>query len=209
MKKVRRIHSIRPIKLPKINYKPALFFFFLFTGLLIGVICIRYGAQSLTELAAGIFEQSRTDKSQQSIFALFFSDWLASLCFLFAAFTIGLCAVGLPFLPLIPLIKGIYLGALGGYMYTQYGLTGIGYCALVLYPGAALMLTALIYACTESMMMSADICSMLVNKTKQQNNSNTLKLYCVRYGVLTMILFGASIIDTTFLKLFGGYFSFG
>ena len=209
MKKVRRIHRIRPIKIPRINYKPAVFFLFLLTGLLVGVICVRYGADSLRGLATDIFEQARTDKSQQSVFALFFSDWLGSLCFLFAAFTVGLCAVGLPFLTLIPLIKGIYLGALGGYMYTQYGLSGIGYCALIVYHGAALMLAALVYACSESMMMSADICGMLVNKTKSPDKNNTLKLYCVRYGVLLAILFCASLINTAFFKLFSGYFSFG
>lgn len=208
MKKKRIIYHVKPIKIPKINYKPVLFFVFLLFGLLTGVICIKYGVNSLVELTADIFEQSRLENSEKGILEFFFSDFLSSVCFLFASFTLGLCAVGIPFLPAIPFVKGIYLGALGGYMYTEYGVGGIGYCALIIYPGAALMLAALIYGCTESMCMSADLCSVLLNKPKGVSTVNALKFYCVRYAVLIFIILIAAVVNTLFFKLFGSYFSF-
>ncbi|NLA73306.1 MAG: hypothetical protein GX848_05690 [Clostridiales bacterium] len=208
MKRKRIIYHVKPLKIPKINYKPIIFFLFLLTGLIIGVICIKYGVKSFVDLAANIFEQTRLESSEKSIAGLFFSSLLSSICFLFAAFIIGLCAVGIPFLPIIPFIKGLYFGALGGYMYSTYGVTGIGYCALITYPAAAIMITALIYGCTESMMMSADICGILLNKTIGMNNKDALKLYCIRYSILALIIIVAAIVYTALFKLFGAYFSF-
>lgn len=208
MKKKRLIYHVKPIKIPKIDYKPILFFVFLLFGLLTGVICIKYGVNSLVDLAADIFNQSRTESSEKGVFEFLFSDFLSSICYLFASFTVGLCAVGIPFLPIIPFVKGIYLGALGGYMYTEYGVSGIGYCALIIYPGAALMLAALIYGCTESMCMSVDICGILLNKTKSISNPNALKMYCIRYAVLVFIMLLAAAVNTLFFKVFGDYFIF-
>ncbi len=207
MKKKRIIYHIKPINIPKINYKPILFFIFFLLGLLTGVICIKYGVDSLIELASDIFEQSRMEDGEKSTFEFFFSDFLSSVCFLLASFIVGLCALGIPFLPVIPFIKGVYLGALGGYMYTQYQISGVGYCALIIYPGAALMLAALIYGCTESMLMSLDICSILLHKQKGPK-ANTLKLYCIRYGVLIFIALLAAIINTVSFKIFAGHFTF-
>ena len=69
------------------------------------------------------------------------------------------------------------------------------------------MLAALIYGCTESMFMSLDICSILLNKPKGPN-ANTLKLYCVRYAVLIFVMLLAAIINTVFFKIFAGHFTF-
>ncbi|HZK21272.1 MAG TPA: stage II sporulation protein M [Oscillospiraceae bacterium] len=208
MKRKRIIYHVKPLKIPQINYKPIVFFLFLFAGLIIGVICIKYGVKSFVDLAASIFEQARLENSEKGIAGLFFSSLLSSICFLFASFIIGLCAVGIPFLPIIPFIKGLYYGAFGGYMYCTYGVTGIGYCALIIYPAAAIMITALIYGCTESMMMSADICGILLNKTIGMNSKDALKMYCIRYAILILVLVLAAIVSTAFFKLFGSYFAF-
>ena len=55
MKKKRIIYHLKPINIPKINYKPILFFVFFLLGLITGVICIKYGVNSLVELASDIF----------------------------------------------------------------------------------------------------------------------------------------------------------
>ena len=195
------------IKLPKINYKLAIIFTFFVCGLIIGSACIAYGSDDIVNAIDDIFESTRKSRLQSGFLDIIIGSFLTSFLYFLTSFILGLCAAGIPFILLIPAVKGVYLGAVTSIMYSMFGLSGVGYCALILFPGAAIMLASLFFACSSGIGMSLELCR-IITKKSSPDDYGLLKMYCIRYGVLLLIALFASVTDAVLLKAFGSFFSF-
>ncbi|MCL2495780.1 MAG: stage II sporulation protein M [Oscillospiraceae bacterium] len=124
--------------------------------------------------------------------------------FLLAAFLLGLCAAGLPFLLLLPVLRGMGVGVVSGWLYMTCGLPGVGYSVLVLCPAAVVSVLVMLTYCKESMLMSGDM--LLVLNNKQDKMESSLRLYITRYLVLLLVSVLAAALDALCFAAFSGIF---
>jgi hypothetical protein len=124
--------------------------------------------------------------------------------FMLAAFLLGLCAAGLPFLLLLPVLRGMGTGVVSGWLYMTYGLPGVGYSVLVLCPAAVVSVLIMLAYCKESMLMCGDMA--LVITGKQDKMESSLRLYVTRYLVLLLVTVLAAALDALCFSAFSGIF---
>ena len=124
--------------------------------------------------------------------------------FMLAAFLLGLCAAGLPFLLLLPVLRGMGTGVVSGWLYMAYGLPGVGYSVLVLCPAAVISVLIMLAYCKESMLMSSDMALVLTGKQEQMESG--LRLYVTRYLVLLLVAVLAAALDALCFAAFSGIF---
>jgi hypothetical protein len=110
----------------------------------------------------------------------------------------------------LPLFKGISLGIVCGHLYSAYRLAVIGYSAIIIMPGAVIMIAGMLFACRESLYMSFDTLRLVRGRTSLMaiENKSALKLYAARYGVLMISVAASAAVDAIVYRGFGGWFSF-
>lgn len=121
---------------------------------------------------------------------------------LFLAFSL----IGYPIILLLPLIRGMGIGAVFGYLYSTYGFTGIGYSLLMIYPGALFSVISLVLICNESCEYSKNAYS------KSVLNKGNFEKDETKYFIIRIIIFFAvgafgSLIDAISIRLFAGVFN--
>lgn len=125
---------------------------------------------------------------------VFTYSFLINLLLVLTAFLNGFNCIGLPLSVLIPSICGIGMGLIAGTMYST-GTAGIvRYCVTVL-PGGVIGVTGILLACNESAYMSVDILS-LVMARREINQDISLKKYIIKFILIIIVIFVASVIDS-------------
>jgi hypothetical protein len=174
----------------------------------LGVFLGAKTAGSATEgWQARLFEllrAQRLNRASLSILGSVVGYFGTDFIFLLAAFLLGLCAAGLPFLLLLPVLRGLGLGVVSGWLYMTHGVAGIGYSVLVLYPGAVVSLLVMLAYCKESMLMSGDMLLMATGKLEHAESS--MRLFTSRYLMLLLITVLAAALDTLCFTAFSGVF---
>lgn len=179
------------------------------TLILLFIIGMVYGALIIKTQSAQLYEQlsvltgSYNYKENQFIHTLF-SSFFSNTIFLLVPYFAGYGAIFQLVPAFVPLFKGLGLGLSMGYIYQTEGLGGIGYCALIIIPHTAVALIAIIIGCRESIKMS----NLFFKSIKQSEclNLETIKLYNVKFIVLTAISFIAALINALSVMLFFGIF---
>jgi hypothetical protein len=151
-----------------------------------------------------LLRTQRLNRLDNSILGNAIGYFGGDLLFLALAYLLGLCAGGLPLLLLLPVIRGLGLGVVNGWLYMTYGATGVGYSVLVLYPATVVSIIVMLAACKESMLMSSDMLLMLNGKLERVESS--LRLYTTRYFVLLLSSLAAAALDALCFAAFSGVF---
>ena len=206
----KRTGRIRGYYDPKVHtgdHRQEILLFLLFLlGLLIGALTIRNCSAALPERLLQLFQNYLTVKSAQGIGTNFCNAVFRELLMLLAVYCIGLCAVGTVGVFCISLLYGSGIGLIGAYLYKKYMLKGIGYCALLFYPGRVLFSAALILAGTSGVQMSRTILNHLVKcETAQEAN---FRSYTVQFIRSAGICLAASLVEAALYALFMRYFQF-
>ncbi len=195
--------KIKPITSDWLIYLLILLFF---AGLVTGVILIKNNeAEILNRIVntyIGFTDLSKTNTSA----ALFFKLFLVTSFVLLLTYFTGLCAVGIPFVCVIPIIEGILSGIVSGYFYNNYMLKGLGYCTLILYPPAIVFTISVIFACRNSILMSHNMLNLLSMRRSQPQES--FKNYTFKFLILILIGGLSSLLFTVLSNLFIRIFSF-
>lgn len=119
--------------------------------------------------------------------------------FFLLAFFIGTSFIGAP-LSVIPVIlKCVFTGFLGGYMYDCFALNGVLFCLLFVFPYSAVVTTSLIFAANESIYMSLQNYKASSNAKIADNIS--VRLYLLRYLVLAVIVITSAAVNSIFITL--------
>jgi len=151
-----------------------------------------------------LLRAQRLGRAELSAFGSALGYFGTDFLFMLAAFLLGLCAAGLPFVLLLPVLRGMGTGVVSGWLYMTYGLHGVGYSVLVLCPAAVVSLLIMLAYCKESMLMSGDM--LLVVSNKQEKMESSLRLYVTRYLVLLLASVLAAALDALCFAMFAGIF---
>lgn len=153
-------------------------------GLLLGAMAMKNRDAALTEDLKLLVENFCMVRSRQSLVVNFFSTFGTECIFLIPAMLFGVCAVGEPFLWFLPLIRGMGIGMISAYLYSDHSLNGMLYFAAVLLLPSVFSVAALLLGCKESILMTHDINHVLFGKKEKSGDAGFFKLYILRYLVL-------------------------
>ena len=128
------------------------------------------------------------------------------MVYVFMFFITGTNALGIPFVYFLTCIKGIGNGIISGYLYTSFGLQGVGFSTLVLFPYALSSGIIVITMGNSCLKMSKSIFSTLSGKFADANEI-TIKKYCVNFLIYTALFVASSLVDAIFKASFSGVFS--
>lgn len=177
-----------------------------FAGLIIGAYMIKNGENNFT---SGIVESysSFTDPSNSKSFTiLFFKLFSIGSGIILLMYFTGLCALGIPFVSLIPFSAGLFIGIISGFYYKHYMLKGLGYCMIIIFPSMILFCASMLIACKGSIKMSRNMLNLLSMRHSQTQES--FKSYTVNYLILILITALSCLVYTVLTKLFSGIFGF-
>ena len=191
----------------KKNWKVLIMLILFTVGMVLGAVIIKNNNNAVISAFTDIFKTYITARKSQSIMANFLNSLSVNSIFLLSAFVLGLCAVGIPLISVLPVIKGLGMGMLSGYMYSKFALSGLGYCVLIIYPGLIMSAFALLLSCSTAVSTSYEmLLSLSSNKTIKGEGS--LKFYCTKFVLIAAITILSSVLDAVVLRLFSGMFSF-
>lgn len=185
-----------------------MFSILLLSGLLIGVLVAKNGNESILAQVSRMFDSFYSVRENQSIGASVINSLKVSCAFWLINILFGLCIIGIPFVTAIPVIRGLGIGLVTGYIYSIYGIKGVGYCFLIIFPGALISFIALIYAVSDSFKMSLYTLSSCVNSGAPKGGAEKIKIFAVRQIFYLMLFAVSAFIDGIVNKLFAGVFNF-
>ncbi len=185
-----------------------MFSILLLSGLLIGVLVAKNGNESILDQVSRMFDSFYSVRENQSIGASVINSLKVSCAFWLINVLFGLCIIGIPFVTVIPVIRGLGIGLVTGYIYSIYGIKGIGYCFLIIFPGALISFIALIYAVSDSFKMSLYTLSSCVNSGAPKGGAEKIKIFAVRQIFYLMLFAVSAFTDGIVNKLFAGVFNF-
>lgn len=174
------------------------------SGLIIGAISGN-GNSEISEKIAKITTTFVSSRNDNGLFELIVNSFLSNSLLLFINVFLAFSLIGYPLLIWLPCIKGIAIGAIAGYLYSVYKLTGLGYCILTIFPGAIVSTVALIIACNDSCEYSKNA-FMKALRGRGQYEKDETKIYLIRQLVLIGICIVSSIIDSVFSLAFSRFF---
>lgn len=185
-----------------------MFSILLLSGLLIGVLVAKNGNESILTQVNRMFDSFYSVRENQSIGASVINSLKVSCAFWLINVLFGLCIIGIPFVTAIPVIRGLGIGLVTGYIYSIYGIKGVGYCFLIIFPGALISFIALIYAVSDSFKMSLYTLSSCVNSGAPKGGAEKIKIFAVRQIFYLMLFAVSAFTDGIANKLFAGVFNF-
>lgn len=202
------LYSKKDVRKIAISKEILFFSLLLISGILIGVFIARNGNDTVITQVKSIFDSFYSIRENQSIISSVSNSLKVYIVFWMINLFFGFCIIGAPFIAGIPIIRGLGIGLVSGYIYSIYGLKGIGYCMIVIFPGALISFIALIYAVIDSFRMSVYSFGAILNNGNRKNGSEKIKIYLIRQMVYLFLFIAAAFADGTANKLFSGIFSF-
>ena len=175
-------------------------------GMIIGAVSLKRADSYLSGAFSDMFSVYIRSKGSQSLGMNFINSLALNAAFMLAAFVFGLCAVGLPLICILPIIRGVGIGMLSGYLYSNFALRGLGYCVLVIYPGL-IPAIALLLACSAGINSSYEMLLSL-SSVKAQRGEGSIKIYCMRFLIICILIVLAAVTDAAASRLFCRLFSF-
>lgn len=172
-----------------------LLFFVVFIGLLTGSFFVK-ADQSTYLSVSGIFDNYITFTSDFTFARYLILQIVYNLGIVLLNFIFGLCAVGFPVPVIFCLIKGISIGALSAFLYSEYAFSGFVYCLLILYPMQIFNTVVLLWSGKESMVMSGDILKQLLDKRQKNNQICDMKMYIIRYLIFAVLTVSTALVST-------------
>ena len=170
-------------------------FVLLVLGLLIGNFTVS-GNENIYETVGTLFGKYVDSLDGQTFISFFLRNIAINVGIIFLNLIFGLCAVGFPMSLLTVLVKGISIGALSSYMYSEFALKGFGYCMLIIYPVQIIACLILLKACRESITMSVSIMKILTEKKMTVSGESDIRPYLIRFMLLSVFSVLISAIST-------------
>ena len=187
--------------------KITLIFITLFTiGLSFGSISLGlFDEKSLVTIK--LIEKYFNENSSLSIIELASRNILSSLIYLISIYCCGLCAIGLPIISIIPLIKGISIGMIISYQYIFNGIKGFLYSLNILFIPTAILISILNFAYCEGINMSINVSGSVFNLKNRENKSNiTFIKFTKRFIIFAVALILISLIEAVLTGVFSKYY---
>lgn len=164
--------------------------------------------QTLEEITS-MFLNNFKNRVSQPIFYVFVSSLSSVFLFILVSFFMGLSIWGFLFVPLVPFFRGLSIGLVQNYLYSQYGLKGLLFQLIVLFPGIFISSIAILLMSKESMLISQAFSNILIFRSNSKyEKKSDLKTYMVKVGVVLSIALGSVIVDIILNFFLLRFFSF-
>lgn len=161
------------------------------------------------ENITSMFLNDFKNRAFQPIFYVFISSLSSIFLFILVSFFLGLSIWGFLLVPLVPFFRGLGIGLVQNYLYSQYGLKGLLFQLIVLFPGFFISSIAILLMAKESILISKNFSNILVFRSNPKIEKNTdLKNYIIKVGIILSIALGSVVVDIFLNFFFLRFFSF-
>lgn len=174
-------------------------------GMIVGAGLLKSESSDFIRDFVSVFDAYTEARGSQKIYTVFFHSLVVNFLFLVSAFGFGLSCIGLPVTVLLPVIKGLGLGIVSGYLFSHFAMSGIGYYLLTILPGAVLTNSALLLACNGSSLMSMDILATVTSR--KTPDGGMIRNYLKKYLILLIVTLIGSVVDAVLTRSFSYLFS--
>ena len=204
--KVNAVINKPSLKLNNTNKSAVLSFLVIFIGVVSGAILYNFTDESLINELTALFIGNTTDLLNNNKPELFYGLIVDSLIYFALMLIFAMCVYGTPAVFIISFAKAMGLSFLTTDIYGSFGLEGIEYCLLILFPGKFVLIFAMILL-TQNCFINSN------NITKSINSDNNrvvdLKKYAIRTVVISGLIVVSAIIDFVTMISFSSLFEFG
>lgn len=173
-------------------------------GVLLGILFVKYSSATTFTTLQNLMKAHFKQCESQSVWLNFLTTFSTEFLYIFAAVLFGFCIVGEPLLWILPLVKGLGVGAVSACLYKAYTLQGLEYYAAFLLIPSALYATVLLFSCKESILFSRDINRSIFKNTNILKGLTDVKLYLLRHFVLSLILLLGAVMYALLLQVLQG-----
>lgn len=181
-------------KLLKSNQTLTILCVLLLTGMFLGAVCVKHAGEAMLEKIETLTGAYFVTGNESSIIKNFLSYISADTQFIILSVLFGMCVIGEPILWLLPVIRGLGLGIITGYIYKTFNVQGVIYSTVLIVVPAVISSLAMAVSCKESILSSRDIRSTLKQDDKQFNYREFIKLFAVRNLILYVFVILSGII---------------
>ena len=175
-------------------------------GIIFGSVAIRKNGNITDEIKILISNFTML-RAGQGISDNFINSMAVNLLFGLSSIFFAFSIIGYPFIMILPFIRGVAIGAVSGYLYASYKLTGLGYSLLMIYPAALISVTALIFIFNESCEYSSNAYLKSITG-KGIYKKNETKYFLIRQLIFLAITSLGALIDAISAMLFSRFFVF-
>lgn len=156
-----------------------------------------------SKIIISVISKYFTENSDLSIMAIFSRNLISNFIYLGSVYLLGLCAIGLPIIAIIPTLKGIGLGAIISYQYAFNGLKGLLYSTVIIVIPSALFVALLNLAYTEGIYMSLSVSNGIFNGKPKENKYNcSFVTFTKRFILFSFFTIIISLIEGILTALF-------
>ncbi len=185
-----------------------LFLFVFILGSVLGSLSFKSTDSGVLEKLDFLFLSDLDSRLEFSAFELFSSSFASSFLFILSAFLLSFTAWGMFALPFLCAFRGYCTGLSSAYMFSYYGITGIGFYILVVLPGTVLFLFAFILSLKEAFSQSVCLSKSYFSSTYDGLLLKRTKTYLFRNCVILIFAAFSAVIDMILFLLFADMFNF-
>ncbi len=180
--------------------------------ILVGVFIISLVCGSLiysptsSGFAARLYDSFISLRQKEDFFGLLLSVFWSYLPFQLAAFLCGTSLIGAVLVPVSSVAKGLHLGLLTAYIYSNFGLSGIAFNGLIIMPAAVVSVLSLMLSSKEALGFSVRLMRKMLNDNEGTSVSLLFRDYAVKGLLYLILLLLAALIDAVCSSVFLGMF---
>lgn len=174
-------------------------------GMIIGSGLFRSASNGLNDFLS-VFDEYIAIRSSAKMHLIFFNSFCMNAICMVVGFFAGLSCFGIPVTIILIALKGLGVGILAGFLFSEYSMSGIGYYLLTILPGGIIANSALLLACNNACFSSIDILATVLSK--KHADENLIKDYIKKCLIMLIITVIASMIDSVLIKAFSHLFIF-
>ena len=171
-----------------------LFFALFVSGIVMGSVCF-FNSETARLLAENSFTHITSVREQASFMRTFSSSILCSLAFLLLLFILGTSIFGTVTAPILLVVRGFLYGNTAALLYSQHGIKGIAFHALIIIPPAVITMLSLFSAADCAVDFSLKIAKLTLPRSVPFNLYDLFKKYCIRFLCIFFALIFASVCD--------------
>lgn len=178
----------------------------LILGIVSGSLLLKNADESTKNYINILFLNNFKPEIKVLPWSIFVSSVSSTFIFIIMIFFMGLSAWGFVLIPFIPVLRGLCIGFCEGYLYSSFGIKGLIFHLVVLFPGIILSSLAIILMSKEAMKISYNISSTIFLDEHRKDSRDFLRSYIMRTGCVMIIIVVSSVVDLIFNLLFSGLF---
>ena len=173
-------------------------------GIILGAVYVNSESVIIEKLSV-VVDSYTSLKAEQGIGEIFLNSCFSNLLFVFTNIFFSFSLIGYPVIFFIPLLKGLGIGSVCGYLYATYKLSGLGYTLLTILPGTVVSAFALIMASYNGCEYSKNAYLKAISGKGQFEKGET-KIFLLRQllfiGICVVSSFIDSLLSLAFLRFF-------